>query len=194
MVSFHSASKVSAKIEIDGTSDFEILVIHYLSLAKSNSNNLKLLIEAAEKSSKTITIRPISNDRKTWHYSGQRSRSHTEALDGKKRGAARTTPTNAVIFINPKRVDKGHRSFGNGTLIHEIVHALDLVNGKYHRNYVIREKRAVFFQNIWRSLHGKKLRTHYHEQFKTNEYQSAVQQKLVDNFIQYYFENNDIPD
>jgi len=99
--------------------------------------------------------------------------SHIKALDNKSRSAERNTPTNSIIYINTNRITRTHKTYNSGTLIHEIVHATDLANGNYHSSYPIREKRAVFFQNIWRNTHSKELRTSYHGRFETNEYQKS---------------------
>ncbi len=34
----------------------------------------------------------------------------------------------------------------NGMLVHELVHALDLASGRYHRDSSVRERRVVFLQ------------------------------------------------
>ena len=184
---------INAEILIDGSSDFEIKVITHLYEAKNSSPYLAQLIGRIQSSSSTITIKPITNDRSTWHKSGKKSRSHTKALDNKSRGAERNTATNSIIYINKNRINQNHKSYRSGTLIHELVHAYDLANGKYNRKYPIREKRAIFFQNIWRDTHSKKLRTHYHRRFETKEYQRAKNADKLNQFFEYYFTHNDLP-
>ncbi|NOQ14432.1 MAG: hypothetical protein GQ583_08160 [Methyloprofundus sp.] len=183
----------AAGISIDGSNDFKGKVKINLSEAKNSSRYLFQLINSLQKSSSTITIQAITNEESTWHKSGQRSRSHTEALDNKRRSDARSSATNSIIYMNENRVNQTHRSYNSGTLIHELVHAHDLAYGKYNSNYTIREKRAVFFQNIWRDTHSKTLRTDYHERFETNEYQNAKQAGKLNKFVNYYFTHNDIP-
>lgn len=184
---------IAAGISIIGSSDFKSKVNINLSEAKNSSPYLSQLINSIQRSSSTITIQPITNDRSTWHKSGVKSRSHTKAVDNKSRGAERNTKTNSIIYINQNRVNQAHKSYDSGTLIHELVHAHDLAYGKYNGSYPIREKRAVFFQNIWRDTHLKTLRTDYHGRFETKEYQKAKQAGKLNQFVNYYFAHNDIP-
>jgi hypothetical protein len=187
------SSLINASLVIDGKSDFKRKVNANLFEAKSSSIYLAKLIQNIKNSSSTITIKPITNDQSTWHKSGKKSRSHTKALDSKSRSAERNTATNSIIFINTNRITKTHKTYNSGTLVHEIVHASDLANGKYHGNYPIREKRAVFFQNIWRNAHSKKLRTDYHGRFETTEYQDAKKAGKLKQFVNYYLTHSDIP-
>lgn len=186
-------ANAQARVVVEGPPDFTAKVRANLSHAKQLSTYLRQLISAAEGSSKQISIRPITDDPKTWHYSGKKSRSHTEANDDKKRGRPRVSPTDAIIFINEHRIIKTHKSYRSGTLIHELVHAVDLVKGNYNGDYVIREKRAVFFQNIWRDKLGKSLRKSYHKRFSTDEYQNAIRDGGVTYFVRHYLSNNDLP-
>lgn len=187
------SSLINADLVIEGSNDFKRKVKTNLSEAEGSSAYLVKLIQSIKRSSSTITIKPITNDQSTWHKSGKKSRSHTKALDNKSRGAERNTATNSIIYINTNRITRTHKTYNSGTLIHEIVHASDLANGKYHSSYSIREKRAVFFQNIWRNTHSKKLRTDYHGRFETNEYQEAKKAGKLVQFVKYYFAYNDIP-
>lgn len=187
------SSLVKADLIIEGPDNFKYKVKSNLSDAKSSSKHLSRLIQNLEKSSSSITIKPITNNQSTWHKSGVKSRSHTEALDNMNRGVERNTPTNSIIYINTNRINKTHKTYKSGTLIHELAHASDLANGTYNSDYTIREKRAVFFQNIWRNTHSKKLRADYHGRFETQEYQKALKSGKLNQFINYYFERNDIP-
>ena len=90
-------------------------------------------------------------------------------------------------------MNKSHVSYSSGTLIHELVHAHDLAYGQYSGDYSIREKRAIFFQNIWRHLQARKFRSHYHRRFKTVEFQEALNSKTVEEFVSYFFSYDDIP-
>ncbi|MES9969680.1 MAG: M91 family zinc metallopeptidase [Candidatus Thiodiazotropha sp.] len=184
---------LNAEIIIEGSSDFQAKVRGNLAEARTASTHLAKLILNAERTPAKITIKPITDDRSTWHKSGKKSRSHTKALDNKRRGAERDSSTDSIIYINRNRITRSHKTYKSGTLIHEIVHALDLANGNYHGRYPLREKRAVFFQNIWRDKQVKKLRSDYHGRFKTIEYQNAKKARQVNFFVDYYFENNDIP-
>lgn len=187
------ASNISAGLVIEGSGEFKNKVNSNLSEAARGSIYLAKLIQNIKSSRSTITIKAITNDRSTWHNSGKKSRSHTESLDNKGRGAERNTPTNSIVYINTNRITRSHRTYASGTLIHEIVHASDLANGRYNSSYPVREKRAIFFQNIWRNLHAKELRTDYHGRFETKEYQIARKNGKVKQFVEYYFTYNDLP-
>ena len=183
----------SAAIEIAGSVEFQYKVRQVLSQARESSVHLEQLIDSLENSPVVVVIHPISDDAASWHPRGDRTRSHTRALDSLPRRASRDQATESVIYLNEARVTPGHRSFMKGTLIHELVHALDLATGRYHENYVIREKRAVFFQNIWRDVQGARLRSAYHDRFPTLEYQGAVKRDEVEHFVEYYFNASDTP-
>lgn len=172
---------------------FNNLVRSYLAQAKQKSPYLNDLIRAVETTPSVIYIFPITDDQKTWHSSGDQTRSHTDARDGKSRGAARSTATDSYVYINPDRVDPNNRTFGRGTLVHELVHALDLAKGQYNTDYMVREKRAVFFENIWRESHGHSLRDSYSGRFPTQEYQSKKASGRIAQFVDYYYRKNDIP-
>lgn len=185
---------VNAELVIEGANDFKVKVNNYLSEAKSSSTYLAELIQNLDSSHSIITIKAITNNPATWHKSGKKSRSHTKAIDNKARGAARSTATSSIVYINPNRITQTHKTYNSGTLIHEITHAYDLANGQYHSNYSIREKRAVFFQNIWRNSHAKELRTDYHGRFSTNDYLQANKAGQLKQFVNYYYSHNDIPE
>ena len=128
-----------------------------------------------------------------WHPDGDPERSHTRVAKGQSKAKKRQRPVDAIIYVNVKRITPSHKSYSRGTLMHELVHALDLASGRYHDDYVIREKRAVFFQNIWRMSHSVRLRSHYHQKFKTPEYQQALDAGLINEFVEYFFKYNDLP-
>ena len=182
-----------ADIVIQGSSDFRAKVRYCLQDAKGSSATLRKLVNAARHSSSDISIRAITDDRATWHASGKKSRSHTEADDKLARGSQRDRPVDAIIYINVKRITPSHKSYKSGVLVHELAHAVDLAEGRYHGDYRIREKRAVFFQNDWRKNHGKALRKDYHGRFSTQEYQQYSAKGRVNDFVEYYLKNNDLP-
>ena len=184
---------VTAQILIVGSSDFKNKINSYLDDVENSSIYLQQLINHAKHESSLITVRPITNDKSTWHKSGKKSRSHTKAKDRLPRGSQINRATDSIIFINVNRINPSHKSYKNGTFIHEIVHALDLAKGNYNKDYSIREKRAVFFQNIWREKHRTKLRKDYHGRFKTLEYQNGITNGNISKFVDYYFNNNGIP-
>lgn len=183
----------NASLIIQGSSGFKAKVNTNLAEARRSSPHLSKLIQNIERSSSTITIKPVTNDKSTWHKSGKKSRSHTKAQDNLSRGAARNSATDSIIYINTNRITQTHKSYTSGTLIHELVHAHDLANGKYHGTYPVREKRAVFFQNIWRDSHSRALREDYHGRFETGEYRKARQSGNIDTFVYHFFEYNNTP-
>ena len=185
-------SVCNATVEINGDSAFKNNVRQALTEAQKTLEISKL-IAVAQQAGKRVIIRPITNDTSTWHYSGKKSRSHTEAIDNKQRGIAREKPTAAVIYMNPNRVKPTHKSYRSGVLFHELAHAVDLVQGNYHGDYRIRERRAVFFQNIWRAQKGKSLRTKYHDRFDTLDYQKYKASGDLYWFVDFYLKNNDLP-
>lgn len=172
---------------------FNNRVRSYLAEAKQKSPYLNDLIRAAETAPNVIYVYPITDDKSTWHYRGDRTISHTDPRDSKPRGAARNTPTDSYIFINLERIDPNNRTFGRGTLIHEFVHAMDLAMGQYNSDYTIREKRAVFFENIWRESQNYNLRTSYSGRFPTREYQNEKTSNRIEQFIAHYHSSNDVP-
>ncbi len=149
---------------------------------------------AARHAPAPIVITPMSDDPKSWHRDGSRTRSHTEPMDHLPKRYGRSKPTPAIIFINPNRVDPWHRTYGRGTFAHELVHAIDLAYGRYHRNVRVREWRAVFVQNIWRDLRSYKLRNNYHGRFPTLEYQSAKKSGMIPAQLDEIFSGDDFSD
>ncbi|HFD32189.1 MAG TPA: hypothetical protein ENJ28_05715 [Gammaproteobacteria bacterium] len=190
---FLNPINAQAKLYIEGSSKFIRKVNSNLYEAGKSSKYLMKIIEELKKSKQKIKIIPITNDKSTWHRSGKKSRSHTEAIDDKKYGAERSIPTDSIIYINKNRISKNNKTYKSGTLIHELIHALDLANGNYNGDYIVREKRAVFFQNIWRDKQSKKLRSSYHGRFETKEYQNMKAKNKIDKFVTYYFTHSDIP-
>ena len=141
----------------------------------------------------TITLRPITDDRATWHPDGDRTRGHTEADDGRRRGTGRSVPTPAIVYIPRDTVDPASAHWRNGLLVHELVHAIDLAFGRYNRDYTVRERRAVFIQNIWRDRIGFPLRKDYHGRFATLDYQYAKSRGAVAEYARYLFSGADFP-
>jgi hypothetical protein len=182
-----------AILEIEGPTHFRHQVEDYLEKGRKISHHTRRLVDAVNDSEGLIRIRPLTDDPATWHRSGVPTRSHTRIVRKKKSQPKNQAATRAIIYLNSLRIEPAHKSYSRGTLIHELVHALDLVKDRYHANYVIREKRAVFFQNIWREAHGKRMRRHYHNKFDTLEYPEASAANNVEHFVDYYFEHADIP-
>jgi len=90
-------------------------------------------------------------------------------------------------------LDPGGPRWRSGLLIHELVHALDLVTGRYNRDYSVRERRAVFMQNVWRLHVGSKLRVSYHGDFATLDYQYAARHGTITEYANYIFTRADFP-
>lgn len=177
-------------------------------LMTSSQPGLRTLYERMLHSPVPITIRSISDDASTWHVKeiamnpGDRPeargrRSHTDPSDSKPRGAARDASTASTIFINPFRIKPSDAK--SGTFVHELVHALDLASGLYNSAVEIRERRAVFFQNMWREEQGKPFREDYHGDFITDDYQRAVRADRegrpngVAAVTAYLLSHNDLP-
>ena len=97
------------------------------------------------------------------------------------------------MFIPQTAVEIGSRRWGSGLLVHELVHALDLATGRYNRDYMVRERRATFMQNVWRHHVGAKLRASYHNQFATLDYQYAARQRSIADYATYIFNWADFP-
>ncbi len=186
----HTASAVmriirslnAIKIQIPGdyrqNDEFRKHVLHTFNDMEKLSPYLRQILEAAKNAPVEIVITPITDDPSTWYSNGDRKNSHTKRYGRQNLGSS-------IIFIDPDRIDPSHRSYSKGTLPHELVHAIDFAYGRLNPDYEIREKRAVFVQNIWRDLHGNKLRKSYHGRFPTLEYQSAKEKGR----IQYYMNN-----
>jgi hypothetical protein len=103
----------------------------------------------------TTTIKPLTLDEETWHPNDRKgTRSHVVPLDTKMRGAIRTSPTSAVIYLHVNRVDPQMNLYKMGSLANLLARALDLNQGQFSGNHTIQEKRAVFFQNGWRDSKG----------------------------------------
>ena len=160
------------------------------SLENSSVEYLRRFIKAAKESPEKIFISPISNNPKTWHSFLDRKRSHTEPLDGKAKRLGRTIPTSCVIYVDPEKVIFQDKS---GVLVHELVHAIDLAYGRYNRDYKIRERRAVFMQNLWRDVNGYSLRKTYHSRFSVIDYQQAKQKGIVGQYIKHILNGTDFP-
>jgi hypothetical protein len=179
-------------------------------LMTSSKPGLQLLYQRMLHSSVPITIRSVTDDASTFHVSearmapgdrplARRRRSHTDPSDSKRRGAERDTPTGSIIFVNPYRIIPSDNTYKRGTFVHELVHAFDLANGLYNSDVEIRERRAIFFQNMWRETKGKDPREDYHGRFVTDDYQKAVRADRdgrpngVATVTAYLLSHNDFP-
>jgi hypothetical protein len=163
------------------------------SLASSTDPHVRRLHAAAAAAPAKIRFRPITDDPGTWASDGDRDRGHTEPADGRPKREGRTRPTGAIIHLPPWGVDMASKRWGNGLLVHELVHALDLASGRYNPNNRVRERRAVFMANIWRDRIGHDLRTDYHGEFATLDYQEAKRQGRIDEYAGYLFARINFP-
>jgi hypothetical protein len=161
-------------------------------LSRSQDPMLRRLYETAKASPAVIHVRPITDDRSTWHPDGSRTRGHTDPDDRRPKSAGRDKPTDTTIFVPPDAVEPGKGS-KSGTLVHELTHAIDLANGRYNPELAVRERRATFMQNVWRSRSGATLRTSYHGRFPTLDYQEAVRRGKLDEYARYIFTRSDFP-
>lgn len=162
-------------------------------LERSQDASIRQLHAAVVASPATILIRPITDDPATWHADGDRNRSHTEPADAAPKSRGRAKPTGAIIYITPDVVDPDRNRWKSGVLAHELVHALDLAYGRYHRDYTVRERRAVLLQNVWRARLGYPLRTTYHGRFSTLDYQDAMGRGTLAELVLYVFTRPDFP-
>ena len=151
------------------------------------------LVAAARAAPATITFREITGDKSTWHQSGDADRGHTDPADGKPKRTGRAKPADAIVYVMRSGVQPGTRRWKNGLLVHELVHALDLATGRYHADGPVRERRAVFMQNVWRSEQGYPLRVDYHDRFATLDYQEAVKHGALARYAEYIFTRADFP-
>jgi len=162
-------------------------------LARSEDSAIRQLHAAVVAAPATIRIRPINDDRATWGTAGDRNRGHTEPADARPKNEGRTRPANAIIYVPPSAVQPGSASWRSGMFVHELVHALDLAYGRYNRDSTVRERRAVFLQNVWRARLGHSLRASYHGRFATVDYQDATRRGTVTELTRYIFTRPDLP-
>jgi hypothetical protein len=110
----------------------------------------QVLLKRLDEATTTTMIKPITREESTWHPNDRRgTRSHVVPQDTKLRGAERSTPTGAIVYIHPNRVNPAMSLFRLGSFIYELSEAVDLNTGQFSSDYRIREKRAVFFKNAW---------------------------------------------
>ena len=162
-------------------------------LQRSGDPIIRELCIAVAQAPADVSIRPITDDRSTWHADGDRTRAHTEPADSRPKSAGRDKPAAAIVFLPPEAVDQRSSRWKDGTFVHELVHALDLSSGRYDRDVTVRERRAVFMQNVWRAHLGHKLRADYHGQFATLDYQEAARRGVVSEIARYIFTRSDFP-
>lgn len=162
-------------------------------LSRSKDPILRRLYETATASPAEIHVRPMTDDRSTWNSDGTRTRGHTELDDRRPKSAGRDKPSDATMFLPPEAVEPGQGFWKSGTLVHELTHAIDFANGRYNSKAAVRERRATFMQNVWRSHTGATLRTSYHGRFPTLDYQEALRRGALEEYARYIFMRADFP-
>ena len=68
-------------------------------LARSEDPAIRELHAAVVAAPVTIKVRPITDDRATWHADGDRLRGHTEPVDARPKNEGRASPTNASCLV-----------------------------------------------------------------------------------------------
>lgn len=163
------------------------------SLERSADPYIRQLHAAVVAAPGMVGFRQMTDDPATWSNDGDPDRGHTEPADSRPKRAGRTQPTGATIFVPRSALEPGSARWNSGLLVHELVHALDLAGGRYNRDYTVRERRAVFMQNIWRQHAGHRLRVAYHGKFATVDYQYALRRGAIAQYAQYIFARADFP-
>ena len=188
------SQSIHAALAIDGSGQFQDQLRAALTmLAQSNDPAINQLHAQLVSAPGVVTFRQMTDDRATWSNDGDPNRGHTEPSDGGPKREGRTSPTDATIYIPQSAIVPGSERWRSGLLVHELVHGLDLATGRYNRDYAVRERRAVFLQNIWRERTAFSLRTSYHAVFPTMDYQYAKSLGLTANYLEYIFSRSDFP-
>jgi len=162
-------------------------------LAESPQPHVRQLLAAVAAAPAAVTFRPVTDDPATWASDGDRERGHTQPVDGRPKNEGRTRPTGADVYLPPWSVDMRTPRWHDGLLVHELVHALDLTTGHYHPDVRVRERRAVFMQNLWRDSTGTPLHGSYHGEFPTLDYQEAKREGRIEEYAAYVFHRSDFP-
>ncbi len=139
----------------------------------------KTLVERLDLAVATTTIKPLTGNDETWHPNDTRgTRTHVKAVDTLIRDAARTTPTDAILYLNPNHIDPKLSPFRLGTFVHYLALAMELNTGQFSGDFQERERGAMFFRNAWRDEMGFDL-FEVSERIPTTEYQMAKDAGLI---------------
>lgn len=184
-----------AEIRIAGDSSFRAAVAAQIEALRSDDLPLmRQLVDAVNTCPATVEIRPITKDRTTWHPDGNPTRGHADPTDGKLKRRGRDRPTDAWLYIPPSAVQRNSRLWNSGVFVHELTHSMDLICGRYHPDGTVRERRAVWVQNAWRHRLGQMaLRSSYHGEFPTTDYQEALRSRTLARYEPYLFTRSDFP-
>jgi hypothetical protein len=176
------ASNGKAAVRVDEADvEFKILVDNELEAMRTGKRGLvcQTMVERMDKLTVDTTIKPITNDEKTWHPNDPKgTRSHVVAVDTIMRSGSRKAPTAAVLYLNKLRANPKLSVFKLGTFVHSMATAMDLNMGVFSGDYKVREKRASFFRNAWRDS----MSLGYFEtsgDVKTHDYQLAKKMGLI---------------
>jgi hypothetical protein len=167
---------------------FAAAATRFLKELETASDPLRQLVAKARQAPRDITVFPITDDKKTWHWDGDRTRSHTDPID--KRRGPRKTKVAARIFLYPPRVLQHPQ---RATLAHELTHAIDYTYALHQEGTQIQERRAAFFENAWRDLHGQKLRRLYHGRFPVTDYQIAKAAGRIPEYVTHILSKDGFP-
>lgn len=147
----------------------------------------KTMMERMDLAVATTTIKPITRDENTWHPNDTRGiRTHVVAVDTLIRDAARTVPTDAILYLNPNHIDPKLSSFKLGAFVHNLALAMDLNIGEFSGDFQERERRAMFFRNAWRDSMDLPL-FEMSERVPTTEYQMAKDSGLISEEYAIFF-------
>jgi hypothetical protein len=174
--------RVFGQISIESQSpEFTNHVQKELSLMREGKRGIACaeLIRRLDESSAPTVIKPITGDESTWHPNDRKgTRSHVAPQDTKVRGAARTVPTGATLYLHPSRIDPAMSLFKLGTFAQMLAVAMDLNQGAYSGDFRIQEKRSFFFRNAWRDSQGLD-QLLLSDRVPTSEYRDAKKAGLV---------------
>ncbi len=188
-----AALKVEAPNDAAGRA-FKAEVAGLLAALKgSKGKTLKRLVAAAESAPADIVIRLVTDDPATWLHGVDRSSAHAAPDDGLPYGRARVKPTRAIVFTPAAYVDPKNVQWKSGVLVHELLHAIDLANGRFSGKDSVRERRAVFIQNMWRDEFGYPLRNDYHGKYDTHDYEDAKAHGRLEEVAERIFTGSDFP-
>ncbi len=146
---------------------------------RDKSPYLAQLLKTAQDAPFPIIVRPTMEDPSTF-AGNEPYRPHARSAGplGVGRGGVRGYP--AAIYLTLANVNPYWSESKRGMLPHELVHAVDLVYGRLHPDRLVRERRAVFMENVWRDAHGWPIAERYFDgkiaSFETLEYQRAKKQ------------------
>lgn len=154
-------------------------VITGLLAMRDKSPYLAQLLKAAQHAPFPIALRPSMEDPATF-AGGEPYRPHAEAAGPRAVGPGGVIGYPAAIYLTLANVNPYWSESKRGMLPHELVHGVDLVYGRLHPDRLVRERRAVFMENVWRDVHGWPICERYFDgkiaSFETLEYRRAKKQ------------------